>query len=527
MRIGTRLLLPLLATVVAVMALGAWWSQRQREVTLTAEARRETNAYAVALGMALEAVARSGSEQDIQVMIDRISREPTIYGVVLYDTAARVRLVSETVDTLRTAPLQSVQKVIASGEPEVLLRDLEGERMYSVVRALRQDGRLVGAFEVAQPLAFVEVEKQRTRERYILSALLLVVALTVLILWLVRSQVGAPLERLVTAVRALGSGELAYRIDRDVGPGELAVLAREFNQMADRLESARMRLEQEAEERLALERRLRETEKMAALGTLAAGLAHEIAAPLHVIRGRAEMMLKRTPEPEQRERNLRIINGQIGRITLIVRNLLDYARRREPRLSRVLVGRLLDDILEFLTAELDGDDVQVVRTGTADGAVHGDADLLHQVFINLLLNAVQALRGHADTRRIRIHLEADQEHVTVEIEDNAGGIQENMLDLIFNPFVTTKTAESGTGLGLAVARSIVEEHGGRIEAFNRERDSERGAVFRVTLPAAREDAADGDGTHDDGARPGAAHDDAVREDSVRERAARDAGERDG
>lgn len=495
-RIGTRLLLPLLATVVAVMALGAWWSQRQREVTLTAEARRETNAYAVALGMALEAVTRSGSEAEIQVMIDRISREPTIYGVVLYDTAARVSLVSETVDTLRTAPLQSVQKVIASGEPEVLLRDLEGERMYSVVRALREDGVVVGAFEVAQPLAFVEIEKRRTRERYILSALLLVVLLTILILWLVRSQVGAPLERLVTGVRALGSGELAYRIDRDVGPGELAVLASEFNQMADRLEGARMRLEQEAEERLALERRLRETEKMAALGTLAAGLAHEIAAPLHVIRGRAEMMLKRVPAAEQRERNLRIINDQIGRITLIVRNLLDYARRREPRLGHVPVGRLLDDILEFLHAELAGEDVRVVRSGAGDAVVHGDSDLLHQVFINLLLNAVQALRSRPDTRRVRIHVEADARQVIVEIEDNAGGIEESMIDLIFNPFVTTKTAESGTGLGLAVARSIIEEHGGTIEAFNRERDDERGAVFRVALPAAQDD--DAADEHDHG-----------------------------
>ena len=116
MRLGTRLLLPLLVTVGAVMALGAWWSQRQREVTMMAEARQETNAYAVALGLALEAAARSGSDEDLQRLIDRISQEPTIYGVVVYDTAARVRLVSQTVETLRTAPLQSVQKGLTSGE---------------------------------------------------------------------------------------------------------------------------------------------------------------------------------------------------------------------------------------------------------------------------------------------------------------------------------------------------------------------------------------------------------------------------
>ncbi|NLG61288.1 MAG: HAMP domain-containing protein, partial [Candidatus Cloacimonetes bacterium] len=422
-------------------------------------------------------------DAEMQAIIDRITQEPTIYGVVVYDTAARVRLVSQTVDTLRTAPLQSVQTVLATGSREVLLRDFEGERVYSVVRPLRQDGEIVGAIEVAQTLAFVEAEKRQTRERYIVSTALLAVAMTILILWLVQRLVARPLDRLVAAVRALGGGELAHRIDRNVGPGELGVLAREFNDMADRLEAARARVEREAEERLALERRLRETEKMAALGTLAAGLAHEIAAPLHVIRGRAEMLLKREQESGS-ERNLRIISAQIERITHIVRNLLDYARRREPRMESVPVSRLLDDLLEFLAAEISADGVQVQRTGRVDVAVYGDADLLHQVFINLLLNALQALRGR-DSPQLRLDVSTSSTgSVVIDVEDNAGGIEEHMLEVIFDPFVTTKPAETGTGLGLAVARSIVEEHGGRIEAFNRQRDGVRGAVFRVTLPAA-------------------------------------------
>ena len=484
MKLGTRLLLPLIATVLAVMGLVAWASQRQREETLTAEARRETNAYAVALELALEAAARSGTDGDMQGLIDRISREPTIYGVVVYDSAARVRLLSETVDTLRTAPVQSVQKVLRGGEPERMLRDFEGERVYSVVRPLRSDGRVVGAFVVAQPLSFVEAEKRSTRERYLLSTALLVTLLTIGILWLVRRQVGRPLARLVTGARALGSGELGYRIDESVVPGELGEVASEFNEMADRLQGARRRLEHEAEERVTLERRLRETEKMAAVGTLAAGLAHEIAAPLHVIRGRTEMMLKRDPDPAQRERHLLIISNQIARITVIVRNLLDYARRREPHLEDLVLSRLVDDVLELLDAELSGDDVHVERTGARSAAVRADPDLLHQVFINLLLNAIQALRGRPGERQIRIHVEEAQgERCVIEVEDNGGGIPDHLLERIFDPFVTTKTAESGTGLGLAVARSIVEEHGGTIEAFNRERAGQHGAVFRVTLVA--------------------------------------------
>lgn len=492
MRLGTRLLLPLIATVVAVMALSGWWAQRQREARMTELARRETNAYAVALGLAMDDAARSGSQADLQRLIDRISREPTIYGVVVYDTAARVLLVSETVNALQTAPVRSVEKVLRTGEREVLLRDLEGERVYSVVRPLMRNDTIVGAVEVAQPLQFVEAERRRTRERYALNSLFLVVLLTVLILWLVRRLVARPLGRLVTGVRALGSGQLAYRIDETAGPGEVAELAREFNHMADRLETARARLEAEAEERVALDRRLRETEKMAALGTLAAGLAHEIAAPLHVIRGRAEMMLTREPEAGQRERNLRIISDQIGRITEIVRNLLDYARRREPQIVATPIDPLLDNVLEFLSTELANDRVRIERSGVRDAVVIGDPDLLHQVLMNLLLNAVQALRSHEGERVVELHADATGDGgIAIIVADNAGGIDDALMQRIFDPFVTTKTADSGTGLGLAVARSIVEEHGGTIEVRNADNRGGRGARFRIILPAA-ESAAHGE-----------------------------------
>src|SRR5690606_6874536 len=151
------------------------------------------------------------------------------------------------------------------------------------------------------------------------------------------------------------------------------------------------------------------------------------------------------------------ISAQIERITHIVRNLLDYARRREPRMESVPVSRLLDDLLEFLAAEISADGVQVQRTGRVDVAVYGDADLLHQVFINLLLNALQALRGR-DSPQLRLDVSTSSTgSVVIDVEDNAGGIEEHMLEVIFDPFVTTKPAETGTGLGLAVARSIVEE----------------------------------------------------------------------
>ncbi|MBI4538922.1 MAG: HAMP domain-containing protein [Gemmatimonadetes bacterium] len=493
MKLGTRLLLPLLVAVALVMSLYGAWALRQRQTTLVAEARRETRAYATALGLALESAFRDPDLKDVQQIIDRISREPKIYGVLVYGPDGRSLFVSDPLGGTEPPPAGVLRRVLARGDTASFEREIDGQRVYSVLHAVRAaDGAVVAAFEVAQPLAFVEAEKARTSQRFLLNTFTLLAAVTILILWLVRRSITSPLERFVTAAQALGRGDLAHRIREDAGAGELALLAGELNRMANRLEGARSKLVQEAEERIALERRLRETERLAAVGNLAAGLAHEIASPLHVIRGRAEMLLRRDGLPEAQARNLRIIVEQIGRITVIVRNLLDFARRREPRIEALDLGLVLEGVAEFVESEFARTGVRLDWEGPRALATRGDPHLLHQVFMNLLLNARQALDDTEGERRvvIRTRMAGEAEvvgesretapAVVVEVEDTGPGIPGEVLPHIFEPFFTTKPGGVGTGLGLAVARSIVEEHGGSLEAENVH--GEGGARFRVTLP---------------------------------------------
>ena len=490
MRLTTRLLLPLLATVTAVMLLFALWTLRQREESTTAAEQRITEAYAKALALGLEAAFRAGSDVDVQAAIDRIRTvsQGRVFGVIIYGPDGRLLFNSELIGPIERGPLDAVRRVTETAEPMQFQREFESRRVFSILQPLLAvKGDVIGVLEVVQPLQLVNAEREDTRARYFANTAALLLAVTLVIILLVRSLIARPLNGFVEAVQALGRGELGYRTPEQRGGAELSELAREFNRMAEQLEQARARLDEQAEERVQLARRLRETEKLAVVGNLAAGLGHEIAAPLHVIRGRAEM-LRRKASDDSAQRNLRIITDQIDRITVIVRNLLDFSRRREPRLEAIEPATVLRRVAEFLDNELQRAGVEFDMIVDTDATVQADPDLMHQVFINVLMNAMQVMGGRNGERRItaRVHRpDVNDDSVAIDIADTGPGINESVAQQIFEPFFTTKGPGEGTGLGLAVVRSIVEEHGGTITAENL---TEGGARFRIRLPITPEHA---------------------------------------
>ena len=485
MKLGTRLVLVLAPTVALIMVLYARWALEQREAVIVAQARRETEAYATTLGLVLSQAFEDLGAGGVQGLIDEISREPKIYGILVYGADGTPLRVSSAIPPPVAAPAEEVRRVIRAGAGVTIDREIGGRRVLAVLRPIR-DGRggIRGALEVAEPLWIVQAELSTIQQRYVLNTLTLVAAVTILILWLSRRLVARPVARFVAAVRDVGRGEFGHRISGGTH-GELAELTVEFNLMAGRLETARHELLREADERLALERRLRQSGKMAAVGKLAAGLAHEIAAPLNVIQGRAEMLLRGSGHAPDHERQLRIIVGQIGRITTIVHNLLDFSRRREPQCRSTDLCGVLDGVVDFLEGEFANAGITVAREEHRPLWVWADPDLLHQVLVNLLLNAVQALEPMEGARRITVRTNGGNgdgppgaRTVALEVVDNGPGIPEADRARIFEPFFTTKPR--GTGLGLVVARGIVEEHGGSLNAGNVTEG--RGAVFRLVLP---------------------------------------------
>jgi signal transduction histidine kinase len=227
------------------------------------------------------------------------------------------------------------------------------------------------------------------------------------------------------------------------------------------------------------ERRARAAEDLASMGTLVAGLAHEIGTPMGVIRGHAEA-LGGAVEGERAQWRVRTILEQIDRISNIIRSLLNIARPREVVFEPLEVQAILDTALAFLSEKLRRRGVEVERRYHPVPALSGDAEKLQQLFLNLFLNAIDAM---PEGGRLAVALEpAGADEVRVRVSDNGVGIAPQDVEHVFKPFFTTKPAGRGSGLGLVVAEGIVTDHGGRIEVAS---EPGHGTEFTVHLPAAR------------------------------------------
>ena len=229
-------------------------------------------------------------------------------------------------------------------------------------------------------------------------------------------------------------------------------------------------------ERTRLAEQLRRTERVAELGTLASGMAHEIGTPMNVILGRAEYLMDRvTDEPVKK--GLKTIVAQVERITRVMNQLLTFARRkpREPR--PVALEEVIENSLEMFRERLSNHRVQVSTHIVPDCPhVVADTDQMSQVLINLIMNAVHAM-PQGGTLRLGIGRERDM--VKLTISDTGHGIPKEVVAKIFDPFFTTKEFGKGTGLGLTVVKGIIEEHQGSITV---ESEEGNGTTFTILLP---------------------------------------------
>ena len=339
-------------------------------------------------------------------------------------------------------------------------------------------GRPVGVVTLRYPLSRVE----RPAWGVVAAHALFSAGVIGLFGWvLLRRNVLEPLRKIADATARMAAGDFAAPVPTDA-PTELAQIAAALATMGGALQGYQARTEEQLARLEAANRELRlaqdalvRTEKLAGVGRLAAGLAHELGNPLAAVRGYVELLVASPDAPENREL-LRRAQLDVERMHRLLRNLLDYARGDEESVGAVDVEELVAEAARTVQHQVVFRGVEIVVGASSVGTLRGEPAKLHQVLVNLLLNAAEA-----GAHKVSIGVARTPGWVGIGVVDDGEGIPADHLPRLFEPFFTTRPPGQGTGLGLATALRILEQHGGRIEV---ESERGRGSRFVCWLPAA-------------------------------------------
>ena len=307
--------------------------------------------------------------------------------------------------------------------------------------------------------------------RYLVFSVISALVPNLLLVLIVIRTFSRPLQKITVAAVKVTEGEYGTEVDLGKNTDEIGLLADSFNEMSRKMAS-------DIEQLQKLNEQLIRTEKLAAMGTLSAGVAHEVNNPLASISSLIQMMQSKNDVNEETKEKLKLISTQINRITQVTRDLMDFARARPAAKSSFDINDLIAKSLRLASFDKSFQKLEL-KTFYAGNLpqIFADSDQLQQVFLNLFLNARDAM---PDGGTLKIQTGKRDKNILVEIADTGAGIDEKNKKQIFDPFFTTKTAGSGTGLGLAVCYGIITAHEGKIDVSD---NNGKGTLFSIYLPA--------------------------------------------
>lgn len=333
--------------------------------------------------------------------------------------------------------------------------------------ALLRRSILTSAGQEGQVLVHLSLAPIREHVREIIVQTLILMAITLSFGFFMSSFLAGfilgPLQQFLEGVKRVAHGDYSRRL-RVSMDDELAALAESFNGMIERLK-----------ERDELEERLHHRDKLATIGQLAAGVAHEVRNPLVAIRSLAEILAEDL-QGETARRHMDVIIREVDRINGVTERLLRYSRPGEKRLEDVDPREVVEDLILLLRPQASRRGVRISLVDTGRGRIRVCRDELAQVLLNLLLNGINAVTGRAGIVELRI--EAQGEELRISVVDNGRGMDIREREKLFVPYAT---GCGGTGLGLSIVRTLVQENGGRIEV---ETELGQGSTFHLHFPLA-------------------------------------------
>lgn len=396
----------------------------------------------------------------------------------LSENSLKVLQEKELLDKLKSGEIVSVKK-----------RNKIGDILRYTYVPVKVDTSRQGVLELSQTLVMLKAFNRKMVGRSIAISLLLALICGLIFYFFIDRKIRVPLNRLMAQAKRIGEGD--FRADETiVGNDELANMARIMNDMCSRLLIAKEKINFESSARLRTIEQLRHTERLSTFGLLSADIAHEIGTPLNVVDGRAKMIISDDLSLEEIKECATIIKSQSERMTLIIRQLLDFTRRPKQHVALVNIALHIKQIFQLLHPMASKQHVSFYlgKQDNIEVLLNCDGAQIQQVLINLLMNSVQAMpdggKVHVylsnETQPISPKAEGDyQKYLNIRIVDEGEGISQEHIAHIFTPFFTTKTIGTGTGLGLSIAHGIVEEHDGWIDV---ESDGQSGTCFSVHLP---------------------------------------------
>lgn len=345
---------------------------------------------------------------------------------------------------------------------------------------LVREGKVIGGVQVAFSLADVMERLMVFRRLFLILILVDSLVLIVFGSFLLARVVVNPLNRLVKVVQRIGGGDLGHRAQVEY-ENEIGQLATAFNQMVTRLTEKQQDLEKTIIKLKHTQAELVNTEKLASVGRIAAGVAHEIGNPLTSVLGHTEILHKKLKRKRLKDGEVLLdlverMRKETERINRIIKDLLQFSKPPSAYVEDIKVNQLIRDSLNLLKIQEKFQDIDFTLSLKDNlSPAKGDNDHLQQVFLNILINAADAM---PDGGSIYIRTKEDKRWVVIAIKDTGMGIPAAELDKIFDPFYTTKSPDKGTGLGLSISLKIIDEFGGKLQVKSKDG---KGSEFTIYL----------------------------------------------
>ncbi len=296
-------------------------------------------------------------------------------------------------------------------------------------------------------------------------------AIAFVISYILGNSIVKPIRSLVSASNKLAKGDLEQRVEYGT-KDEIGELGRTFNYMADSIKKRDERLKEYAQQEIM------KSERLAIIGQLAAGVAHEINNPLGGILIYSHLLLEDLEEKDPRRENLEKIVNQATRCKEIVKGLLDFARQTEPEIKVSDINKIVDEVLSLIENQAIFQNIKITKKISQPlPPVMLDKAQIQQVFMNIILNGAEAMDGQGE---LTIETSSDEKFVETKFTDTGCGISEENVGKLFEPFFSNKKTGHGTGLGLAISYGIIKKHNGEINVNS---EVGKGSTFTIRLPA--------------------------------------------